>query len=170
MKLFFSLLTAFLFLAPLTADAGGKKGECANAECKAYQRGVHRRVIPTQQFVCVYFVQRGQGRVVMTIYFKDGRLPRRYDNKKYGDHICVGRHWVRDAEAITLCDEFGRALFFGEDLQGLSVKAKFSRAYVACLKGEDACRTGGFKVLPPTLRGQILKWDNDDSIPIQQDE
>lgn len=169
-RLFFTLLTAFLILSPLSANAGGK-GDCAGAECRAYRHGVHRKIIPAKDVVCVYFIQsNAAGRVVMTIYFDDGRPPRRYDNKKHRDHICVGRDWVRDAVAITLCSDSGRAIFLDDDLKGLSLKPKRSPEFTACLKGEDACIVGGFKPLPIELRKLISRWDKDTSLPIQEGE
>src|ERR1041385_6821716 len=70
-RLFFIILTILSFAGSAYAD--GKN--CA--DCDVFEHGLHRKVIPTSDYTCIFFVQVDPSNVTLRLDFADG-TSRRY--------------------------------------------------------------------------------------------
>lgn len=138
-----------LFL-PITTSAGPTKTKSVQCEdCDTFRKGVHRKVIPADDVVCIYFVQPRVDDVLLRLDLKNGET-RRYDKKRAGtsDRICVGRHWVRDSVSMYICDTDNNYFYGQADTVVVAQKPKHSRerGEEACLFGAQKCGEKGYKV------------------------
>jgi len=138
------LAGVLLFLGFFATPVFGGSPLCE--DCDVYHNGVSRKVVPTDEFVCFYFVQAEQDTVVLRLDLQDG-TERRYSRKAGTDgHICVGRQWVRNAERIVMCNAVAHAVYEAQDVRHISEKEKYSREGTACLSGREKCRAMGYRV------------------------
>lgn len=136
-----SLLTLLACL-PANADEDcGKDERCQRLHHPA------RVLPPVPNMVCIYYMQPTPGKVLLTVYLKDGNV-HTYDPKESQakDSQCINRIWVPKASKIELCKETpGNAIYEGTDLEFLATKAEFSQEETACLYGIEKCKAMGFK-------------------------
>ena len=144
--LLFALAGVLIFPASVSAGSVKAAKSVLCEDCDVFIHGVHRKVIPTDDFVCVFFVQRVRDNVMLRLDLKDGTT-RRYDRKnaKTVDRICVGRHWVRSSLTMYICNGENHADYNVVDTQSVAVKPKFSRNNEACLLGSAECGKRGYK-------------------------
>ncbi len=149
------LVRALLFSSgclffPASVSAGPVKSEKSVRckDCDTFQKGVHRKVVPADDVVCIYFVQPRVDTVLLRLDLKDCGT-RDYDKKRAGTsgRICVGRHWVAASKSIYVCDTDNNYLFGYADTATIASKPKHSRerGEEACLFGAEECRKRGYK-------------------------
>jgi len=138
-------LSLFAFSLPVSVHAAPKKSaECA--DCEAYQKGVHREVIPTRDVVCIFFVQSDKDNVVLSLSLKSGE-ERKYYRKDAGTsgRICVGRHWIRSTKTMKICNGTAHADYLPEHVAVVEKKETLSREAEACLSGKAKCKELGYQ-------------------------
>ena len=124
-----ALLGAML-LPQFTAAHDGK--DCSGAksvECDLVQKGIARKVIPNPDLVCVYFVQPKISNVLLWVFPQGGGEPRPYVKRNAGKtgQFCIGRHFVRDAEALFMCNVLdGQAIYPRADAVAIALKDKLA--------------------------------------------
>ncbi len=143
MRMVFYVLVAFIALCS-PALAGERDCE----DCYVVKHGVHRKVIPTPDYTCFFFVQPHRGNVYLKLYLRDGRIrPYTKQNAPTHGRICVGRSWVRlMTEESFICDEKTSHFVYGVRgmIETLATKPAYSRAVEACLNGKDECNRMGY--------------------------
>ena len=150
-----SLVSIALLLAMLvpTVVVASGKDDCdtvKETDCDLVRHGVKRQLIPTDDLDCIYFVQRAPSDVLLTIIPKDAkRSPRPYTKKNAARsaRFCVGRSFVKNAQAMCMCNESdGSAIFTASDVAKIAEKPKDARMPgEACLYGEKECAAMGYK-------------------------
>lgn len=144
MRFLYVALISLGLLAPAASHAASAKEQCDN--CETFRKGVSRKIIPTDNIVCIYFTQPSEGDVLLRIDLKDGSV-RPYTKKRAGktDRICVGRHWVQNASSMLICNSENHALYAAEHIEQVAKKAATSKEGEACLHGKARCKTMGYK-------------------------
>jgi hypothetical protein len=141
-KILPALLAAFALMAT-PATAGSNK--CQSYECSVHKHGVHRTIVPTDDYVCLYYIQPTPQKVTLYVYLRDGRvLP--YESKKLATkwRICIGRTWLDQTDRMRMCDDDNHATYRPEHIDALKTKPKYSEANTACLFGSVKCKEMGF--------------------------
>jgi hypothetical protein len=130
-------------LMALSIGSASAKVRCTTPDdCKVHREGVHRKVIPTDDYVCVFFRQPKSQRVTLRLNFEDGKV--RYYQNKRPDRICIGRHFVRNAIFMYICNDDAHADFVKAHVAIVAAKPAYSRKAEACLYGKDKCREMGY--------------------------
>jgi hypothetical protein len=115
-------------------------------DCETFKAGVHRKVIPVNDLVCIYFVQPTIDDVLLRIDLQNGKS-RKYTKKAVGKSgkICVWRGWVSQATTMYVCNSSNHADYSVEDTAFVAQKQKESRDNEACLYGIKKCAEMGYK-------------------------
>ena len=144
----FALLGTML-IPQLAVANGDKDCDAKSIECDLVKKGVARKVIPNPDLVCIYFVQPKPSNVLLWVFLPGQRDPRPYVKRNAGTSgsFCIGRHYVRDAEALYMCNVFdGHAVYPRADAVAVALKEKLARMPgEACLYGEGECERKGYK-------------------------
>lgn len=139
-------LGALALSSHVSAAPAAKKG-CE--DCDAYKKGVSRRVVPTDDVVCIFFTQPRQDTVVLRLDLKDG-TERRYPRKNAGTtgRICVGRGWLVQSNTASVCNGSAHADYASEHITIVMEKPKLSKKGEACLYGKEKCKAMGYQTRP----------------------
>lgn len=139
MRTIFHVLCALIALG---SPALAGQPECD--DCELLEHGIHRQVIPTDDYDCLWFIQPQPGRVLLKLYLQNGTV-RSYTSKpersgKVG-YICPGRDFVRQMTTESyICGDSGSFVYGQPEwLESLAEKPKYSKAVTACLFGREEC-------------------------------
>lgn len=135
----------FLFLTFCASLSCAFAGEPTCKDCDDFKHGVHRQVIPTDDVVCIWFIQPHTGNVLLRIDLPDGKS-RSYTKQRAGTtgRFCVGRSWVKKANSMIICNDENHADYIREHVERVAVKSKLSKEGEACLFGAAPCREKGY--------------------------
>lgn len=130
---------------PASVNAAPKKSDDCT-DCETYKQGVNRKVIQTNDVVCIYFIQPGKDNVMLRLDLQSGEQ-RRYHAKDAGTsgRICVGRHWVLKSKTMMMCNGTAHADYPPEHVAIVAKKEKHSREGEACLSGTVKCKELGYQ-------------------------
>lgn len=140
--MFAKMLLAAILAVASSVVASAQKCD----DCETFKQGVHRKVIPVNDLVCIYFVQPTVDDVLLRIDLKNGKS-RKYTKKAVGKSgkICVWRGWVTQATTMYICNSSNNADYPAVDTAFVAQKQKEVREGEACLYGSKKCAEMGYK-------------------------